>query len=89
MAEIKKRRSIEEANQVHGMRIKYLRIKAGYPNATAFAKAQDLSVTSYQRWEKGTNMMMGNLLLIMVIHDVSMYEFYTMEIDSAFLPKSL
>ena len=81
MTDENKRGTIEENKQLIACRLKYLRIKVGYATPTALARAHDLSVSSYQRWEKDMNMNMNKLYWVVDIHGMPLGEFMSLKVD--------
>jgi DNA-binding XRE family transcriptional regulator len=57
-------------------KIKELRIEKGYSSHEAFAWDNDLNRVQYWRIEKGTNITMKTLLLILDIHKISLRDFF-------------
>lgn len=57
-------------------KIKELRIEKGYSSHEAFAWDNDLNQVQYWRIEKGTNITMKTLLLILDIHKISLRDFF-------------
>lgn len=62
-------------------KIKYLRIKAGYSNYEDFAYDADIARAQYGKYENGANLMITTLIKILKHHNMSLAEFFTMEID--------
>lgn len=59
-----------------GIRIKDLRLKAGYTNAEKFAFEHNITRSQYANWEKGQDMLTSSILRIARIHDLSLQEFF-------------
>jgi hypothetical protein len=61
-------------------RLKELRINAGYSSHESFAWDNDINRVQYWRIEKGTNITIKTLLIVLDIHKISLAEFFK-EID--------
>ncbi len=57
-------------------RLKELRINAGYSSHESFAWDNDINRVQYWRIEKGTNITIKTLLIVLDIHKISLEEFF-------------
>lgn len=57
-------------------RLKELRINAGYSSHESFAWDNDINRVQYWRIEKGTNITIKTLLIVLDIHKISLAEFF-------------
>jgi len=64
-----------------GKKLQYIRIQAGYPTATAFARAHQIPASSYNRYEKGANLTMLQLMRILDKYEMDIKEFMLMKIE--------
>lgn len=71
---------IEEIELI-SKKIKYLRIKNGFSNYEDFAYAADIARAQYGKYENGANMMISTLLKILKYHELSLEEFFSLEIS--------
>lgn len=60
-----------------GIRIKDLRLKAGYTNAEKFAFEHNITRSQYANWEKGQDMLTSSILRIARIHNITLEEFFS------------
>ncbi len=58
------------------LRIKELRINAGYSSYEVFAHENDLDRKQYWRAENGVNLTLKSIIRIVNIHKISLEEFY-------------
>lgn len=57
-------------------KLKELRINAGYSSHESFAWDNDINRVQYWRIEKGTNITIRTLLIVLDIHKISLAEFF-------------
>lgn len=66
----------EEFLKSVGLRIKELRLNAGYRSYEAFALENDIDRKQYWRAENGSNLTLNTLYTIINIHKISVQEFF-------------
>lgn len=71
----------KEELELIGKKIKYLRIKNGYSNYEDFAYEADIARAQYGKYENGANLMITTLMKILKMHNISLAEFFTLEIE--------
>lgn len=57
-------------------KVKELRIKAGYSSHESFAWDNEINRVQYWRIEKGSNITLKTLLIVLDIHKISLAEFF-------------
>ncbi len=70
-----------EELELIGKKLKYLRIKNGYSNYEDFAYDADIARAQYGKYENGANLMITTLVKILKKHNVTLAEFFSLEID--------
>lgn len=60
-----------------GIRLKDLRIKAGYTSQETFAYDAEIPRALYGRYEKGANITIASLYKILKFHKISFREFFS------------
>lgn len=60
-----------------GEKLRRIRIERGYTSYTAFADENGLEKTQYWRLERGIGFTLKSLLLVLDIHQISLYEFFS------------
>lgn len=63
-----------------GIRLRKLREKKGYTNHEEFAYEINMARSQYGRYEAGTNMNILTLLQILDAHELTLEEFFSIEI---------
>jgi transcriptional regulator with XRE-family HTH domain len=69
-----------EELEIIAKKLKYLRVKKGYTNYEDFAHDADIARAQYGKYEQGANLMITTLVKILKFHDISLGEFFNMEI---------
>jgi len=70
-----------EELELIGKKLKYLRIKNGYSNYEDFAYDADIARAQYGKYENGANLMITTLVKILKKHNITLAEFFSLEID--------
>lgn len=63
-----------------GRKLKYLRIQKGYGNYEDFAYEADIARAQYGKYENGANIMITTLVKILKFHNMTLAEFFSLEI---------
>lgn len=71
----------KEELQIIAKKIKYLRVKSGYSNYEDFAYDADIARAQYGKYENGANLMITTLMKILKQHNMSLIEFFNLDID--------
>jgi transcriptional regulator with XRE-family HTH domain len=71
----------KEELELIAKKIKYLRVKNGYSNYEDFAYDADIARAQYGKYENGANLMITTLMKILKHHNLTLAEFFNMEID--------
>lgn len=66
----------EEAKVAIGVKIKSLRVDAGYKSYEVFAWENNISRIQYWKMEQGTNCTLKSLYRILKIHELSFQDFF-------------
>ncbi len=64
-----------------GIRIRNLRIKAGYTSQEIFSYECGIPRAQYARYEKGANMTMTSIQKIVTFHNITWAEFFSESFD--------
>lgn len=70
----------KEELELIGKKIKYLRIKSGYSNYEDFAYDANIARAQYGKYENGANLMITTLMKILKHHNISLVDFFSLEI---------
>ena len=73
---VKPKKVVSEDAKKLAVRIKALRIKAGYGNYETFAYEHDLPRAQYGRYERGENMRFDSLAKVIRAFDMTIEEFF-------------
>ena len=76
---VKTNENVEEFNRIKvsiGLKIKSLRVEAGYKSYEVFAWENNLSRIQYWKMEQGTNCTLKSLHKILQIHELSFQDFF-------------
>ncbi len=71
----------KEELEIIAKKIKHLRIKSGYSNYEDFAYDADIARAQYGKYENGANLMITTLMKIVKQHNMSLLEFFNLDID--------
>jgi len=66
----------EEAKVAIGVKIKSLRVDAGYKSYEVFAWENNISRIQYWKMEQGTNCTLKSLYRVLKIHELSFQDFF-------------
>ncbi len=72
----KKKVTEEETLQLIGERLKALRLEKGYQSYEQFAWDNEINRVQYWRMEKGVNVTIKSLLIVLAVHKLSLEEFF-------------
>lgn len=70
---------IDELNKV-GDKLRKLRIAKGYTNCENFAFDNELNRANYGRYEKGANIRLSTLIVILKCHNLTLEEFFRLDL---------
>ena len=70
---------IDELNKV-GDKLRKLRIAKGYTNYENFAFDNELNRANYGRYEKGANIRLSTLIVILKCHNLTLEEFFRLDL---------
>lgn len=70
----------KEELELIGKKLQYLRIRNGYSNYEDFAYDADIARAQYGKYEKGANLLITTLLKILKKHNMTLAEFFALEI---------
>jgi len=71
--------SLDEPQKTYrkiGLRLKELRLKAGFTSADKFAFTNDIDRSQYGKYEKGKDMQLSTLLRLLAIHKIAIEDFF-------------
>ena len=68
--------NFENIKKLIGLKVKKLRVDAGYKSYEVFAWDNKISRIQYWKMEKGTNCTLKSLHKVLSIHDIQMKDFF-------------